>query len=50
MTLTKADLIEALNSELDYLKKRSTDVIETLIELINSKLETGEDLHISCFG
>lgn len=47
---TGPDLIEALNSELDFLKKRSTDVIETLIELINSKLENGEDLHMSCFG
>ena len=50
MALTKADLFEAVQSELGLPKKQSVDIVESLIESIKSTLETGEDVLISGFG
>ena len=50
MTLTKADIVEAVQSETGFSKKQSIDIIESLIELIKSKLESGEDILVSGFG
>jgi len=50
MALTKADIVEALQAEIGFTKHNSTDIIESLLELIKSTLETGEDVLVSGFG
>jgi len=50
MTLTKDALISEVAKENGYLRNQSAGIIETLIELIKSKLISGEDVLISGFG
>jgi len=50
MALTKADIFEAVQSELGFPKKQSVDIVESLIESIKSTLEYGEDVLVSGFG
>jgi integration host factor subunit alpha len=50
MTLTKDALISEVAKENGYLRSQSAGIIETLIELIKSKLVSGEDVLISGFG
>jgi len=49
-TLTKADIISAIQTENGYSLKKSADIVETLLEIIKSTLESGEDVMISGFG
>jgi integration host factor subunit alpha len=50
MTLTKADLIKAIAEQNGFTKKKSIETVETLLEIIKSKLESGENVLISGFG
>jgi integration host factor subunit alpha len=50
MTLTKAQIVEALAKQNGYSKKLSVEMVETLLELIKRSLESGEDVLISGFG
>ena len=50
MTLTKADLKESIHQHHDLSRKKSTEVVESLLEIIKNKLENGEDVMISGFG
>lgn len=50
MALTKADIINAVQIEEGLTKQQSTDIIETLIEIMKNTLESGEDVLISGFG
>ena len=50
MTLTKAHIIEAVVEQNGYTTKQSAEVVETLLEIIKSNLESGEDVMISGFG
>ncbi len=50
MSLTKADIVEAVTEQNGYTIKRSFEVVETLLEIIKSTLESGEDIMISGFG
>ena len=50
MTLTKADIIETVYSELDLSKNRSTELVEQLLEIIKYSLASGDDVMISGFG
>jgi integration host factor subunit alpha len=50
MALTKADIIEAVQSEIGLPKNQSTEIVESLIEIIKQTLEGEEDLLISGFG
>jgi integration host factor subunit alpha len=50
MTTTKADLINAVAEANGFPLNRSTEIIEKLLELINTKLAAGEDVLISGFG
>ena len=50
MTLTKTELIDTIYNQLDLPKARSTQVVESLIEIIKKALENGEDVMISGFG
>jgi integration host factor subunit alpha len=50
MALTKDDIVEAVAEEIGFPKKQSVELVETLLELIKSTLESGEDVLVSGFG
>ena len=50
MTLTKVHIIEAIAEQIGFPKNHSSEIVETLLELIKSALESGEDVMISNFG
>ena len=50
MTLTKADIVEAIQSEIGFTKNNSINIVESLIEIIKSTLESGDDVLVSGFG
>ena len=50
MTLTKSHLIDAITQQSGYIRKKSTETAETILDLIKSTLESGEDVLISGFG
>jgi len=50
MALTKADLIERIQTNNDLTKKQSTDIVESLLETIKQTLESEEDVLVSGFG
>ena len=50
MTLTKAQLVESINNKVGLTKNKSSEIVETCLEIIKSELESGEDVLISGFG
>jgi integration host factor subunit alpha len=50
MALTKADLIERIQSNNDLTNKQSTDAVKATIGIIKDALADGEDVLISGFG
>ena len=50
MALTKANLIETIQSNNGLTQKQSGDLVETTIGLIKDKLSSGDDVLISGFG
>ena len=48
--LTKSSIINAVAEDNGFPKNKSTEIIETLLEIIKQTLESGEDLMISGFG
>ena len=50
MTLTKAMIVEVIAEQNGFTKNKSSEVIETLLELIKKTLESGEDVLVSGFG
>jgi integration host factor subunit alpha len=50
MTLTKAQIVEALFAKNIFTKIQSAQIIDTLFELIKQSLQNGEDVLISGFG
>jgi len=50
MTLTKANIVEAVAEQIGYTKHQSSELIETLLEIIKRTLEFGEDVLVSGFG
>ena len=50
MTLTKAELIEAIAEQNGLTRINSSETAETILELIKSNLESGQDDLISGFG
>jgi len=49
MALTKNDIVAAVH-ELGFTKKKSVEVIESLLEIMKKALEASEDVLISGFG
>ncbi len=49
-TVTKADIIEAINQRIGYSKKESAEIVEALLESIKDCLGRGEKVKISGFG
>ena len=50
MALTKADIVKAVQTEIGFTKHESISIVESLLETIKSKLESGEDVLVSGFG
>ena len=50
MTLTKAHIIESVSNQVGFPMNHSSDLVETLLEIIKSTLVSGEDVMISGFG
>jgi integration host factor subunit alpha len=50
MTLTKAQIVEAIARQNGFPKNQSTRIVETLLEIIKSRLASAEDVMISGFG
>ena len=50
MTLTKANIVESIAEQDGFQNNKSKQIVETLLEIIKSSLEAGEDVLISGFG
>jgi integration host factor subunit alpha len=50
VALTKSDLVETIYSQLEFSKKDSIELVESVISILKHTLETGEDVKISGFG
>ena len=50
MALTKHRIAEQIQSELGFPKNQSVEITETLLEIIKSTLESGDDVLVSGFG
>ena len=50
MTLTKDHLIDAIAKENGFQKKRSIEIVESLLKIIKSSLASGENVLVSGFG
>lgn len=50
MALTKSDIVEKILDQTGLPKNKSTEIVETLLEIIKSSLESGEDILVSSFG
>ncbi len=48
--MTKADLVERIQTATGFTKKESADMLETVFSIMKSTLESGEKLKISGFG
>ena len=50
MTLTKIQIVNAIADQIGFPKNHSSEIIEILLEIIKSTLESGEDVLVSGFG
>ena len=50
MALNKNDIVDQLWNQLGFTRKDSIEITETLLEIIKSTLESGEDVLVSGFG
>jgi len=50
MALTKAQIVASIHNQIDFPKNKSSETVETLLEIIKSTLGSGEDVLISNFG
>ena len=50
MALTKAQIVDTIQNHLGLSRKNSSDLVETLLEIMKKNLENGEDILISGFG
>jgi len=50
MTLTKDLIIDSIRKNCSLVKTQSAEMFETLLEIITSTLESGEDVLVSGFG
>jgi integration host factor subunit alpha len=50
MTLTKDQIVNSIASQIGFPKNHSSEILETLLEIIKKTLETGDDVMISNFG
>jgi len=50
MTLTKAHIARTIHDRLHFTNDRSTQLVDSLLEILKKTLEDGEDILISGFG
>jgi integration host factor subunit alpha len=50
MTLTKIQIVDSIHNQTGFPKNRSSEIVETLLEIIKSRLASGEDVLVSGFG
>jgi len=50
MALTKVHIINSIQNQLNIPKNKSSEIVKSLLEIIKSTLESGEDVLISGFG
>jgi integration host factor subunit alpha len=50
MALTKIQIVESIQNQTGLTQKRSSDLVETLLEIIKKTLTSGDDVMISNFG
>ena len=50
MAQTKIQIVESINNKIGIPKNKSTEIVETFLEIIKSTLASGEDVLISNFG
>ncbi|MEA1948558.1 MAG: HU family DNA-binding protein [Thermodesulfobacteriota bacterium] len=50
MALTKVQLVASIHNQIDLTQKRSSEIVETLLEIIKSTLASGEDVLVNGFG
>ncbi len=50
MTLTKAQIVNQVAEQSGITQKKTVETVETLMELMKSSLESGDDVLISGFG
>ena len=50
MALTKMQIVESVQNRLGFPRNRSAELVESLLEIIKSTLESGDDIMISGFG
>ena len=50
MTLTKSQIVEKIRTSTKLPRNKSSEIVETLLEIIKQTLASGEDVLISGFG
>ena len=50
MALTKNAIVEQIQSQLGFPKNQSVEIVESLLELVKSALESGDNVLVSGFG
>jgi integration host factor subunit alpha len=50
MTLTKIQIVDSIHNQTGFPKNRSSEIVETLLEIIKGRLASGEDVLVSGFG
>jgi integration host factor subunit alpha len=50
MTFTKAQIVESIQNQTGFQKNRSSEIVETLLEIIKNTLASGDDVLVSGFG
>ena len=50
MTLTKAQVVESIQNQTGFPMNKSSEIVETLLEIIKRTLTSGEDVLVSGFG
>jgi len=50
VTLTKTKLVDSISNQLHLSKNRSSEIVDSLLEIMKRELESGNDILISGFG
>jgi integration host factor subunit alpha len=50
MALTKIQIVNSIADQIGYPKNHSSEILESLLEIIKKSLENGDDVLISGFG
>lgn len=50
MVLTKANIVQSITDQIGFTNNKSSELTETLLEIIKRTLASGEDVLVSGFG